>query len=528
MLGGLHIEMAAWKAVGTWLEQSGWSEALTLSDVATAGRAESYLNAAHLTRTRYAHEVTAAALYILQQDAYEDYLIQQTSSGRPQPFEDWCVKMRESNPQFMYWSLVLELELTVLSFLRSIRSSSFKDYVDALERLIPWFFALNRTNYARWLSVHIKDMRELEFKHPQLAVDFTAGKFTFQKTKNPFSALPLDQAHEQNNETVKGDGGAIGLTENPQALRRWMVGGPETARVVHEFEDVALKNDAERHGHHEQTKGVQCRFKIHVEALVDTMSGPGNPFAEESKDLISLSTKDIADPATVKTLYEVKDIGKSQYESFVKERLVEQTKSCTESITHNKLTLFKDRKTVLHTPSSTAKLRSAKSDCQLFARLYIGCQNRGGNLDEFFCHENQPSPPSLSDRGRLRGGSKSDLIKCFDRLHEPMEKNSEPLVTAAIFDGAALVQMLKPGDQKTFQEYSEKVFIPYIENWLAKTDRADVVWDIYDKQSLKSTLREKRGIGNRRRVMRTVAIPRNWQNFLRVDANKTRVIPHAV
>ena len=34
-----------------------------------------------------------------------------------------------------------------------------------------------------------------------------------------------DRAHEQNNAAVKGDGGAVGLTENPAALHRWMVSG---------------------------------------------------------------------------------------------------------------------------------------------------------------------------------------------------------------------------------------------------------------------------------------------------------------
>ena len=52
-----------------------------------------------------------------------------------------------------------------------------------------------------------------------------------------FSAIAIDQAHEQNNAHVKGDGGAVGLTENPSALRRWMVSGPEMARVIGEFED---------------------------------------------------------------------------------------------------------------------------------------------------------------------------------------------------------------------------------------------------------------------------------------------------
>ena len=50
------------------------------------------------------------------------------------------------------------------------------------------------------------------------------------------SALAIDQAHEQNNASVKDDGGAVGLTENPAALRRWMVSGPEMARVIAEFQ----------------------------------------------------------------------------------------------------------------------------------------------------------------------------------------------------------------------------------------------------------------------------------------------------
>ena len=44
---------------------------------------------------------------------------------------------------------------------------------------------------------------------------------------NKFSRMPIGQAHEQNNQLVKGDGGAVGLTENLVAFRRWMIAGPE-------------------------------------------------------------------------------------------------------------------------------------------------------------------------------------------------------------------------------------------------------------------------------------------------------------
>ena len=60
-------------------------------------------------------------------------------------------------------------------------------------------------------------MAELANKHPDVFTEFSNGHFTVQKTKRMFSAIPLDQAHEQNNAYVKGNGGAIGLTDNATA-----------------------------------------------------------------------------------------------------------------------------------------------------------------------------------------------------------------------------------------------------------------------------------------------------------------------
>ena len=48
--------------------------------------------------------------------------------------------------------------------------------------------------------------------HPDVYESFFKGEFTVLKTGGAFSAIPIDQAHEQNNAAVKGDGGALGLT----------------------------------------------------------------------------------------------------------------------------------------------------------------------------------------------------------------------------------------------------------------------------------------------------------------------------
>ena len=106
-----------------------------------------------------------------------------------QSFEHWCSERSVSCPQFKYWSLTMELELTILVFLRSLRQSDFELYVDSLQALIPWFFALDRTHYSRWLTVHLNDMKSLKSINPLVAGMFEEGKFTIKKSNRLFSAI---------------------------------------------------------------------------------------------------------------------------------------------------------------------------------------------------------------------------------------------------------------------------------------------------------------------------------------------------
>lgn len=115
-----------------------------------------------------------------------------------------------------------------------------------------------------------------------------------EKSKHAFSAIAIDHAHEQNNASVKGDGGAVGLTENPSALRRWMVSGPEMARLIGEFESSIMEQDNDC-SHHEQKKHTQIAFARNVKALSGAMEEMGNPFTEDSSDLLVLDSRNIAD-----------------------------------------------------------------------------------------------------------------------------------------------------------------------------------------------------------------------------------------
>ena len=198
MMGGLHVEMASLKMIGHWLDENGWDSALVHADITTRGRADGILKAAHITRSRYAHQVSACALYILQRKAYKEYTASRDSS-------DIDFEKSDHHPQFQFWATVLQLELTVLELVRSIREGNVLLYVEALGKLTPWMFALDLTNYCRWLPVHIRDLLILKEKHPSVFAEFVRGKFVVQKTQHFFSLIALDHNHEQENEIIKGD-----------------------------------------------------------------------------------------------------------------------------------------------------------------------------------------------------------------------------------------------------------------------------------------------------------------------------------
>ena len=320
MFGGLHIEMASLKTVGDWLKGSGWVQALVQAEIATAGTVDSFLRAAHVTRTRRAHQVTVAALYILKHRAYASYCLSCSRDGQAVlGFKEWCHQKEQVCPQFQYWSTVMELELCVMVYVRSLHQASFQMYLDALTELVPWFHALDHTNYARWIPVHLRDMAELSRMHPEVAKEFSDGKFTVRKTNRVFSAIAIDQAHEQNNAHIKGEGGAVGLTDNPSALRCWMVAGPEVARVIEEFHDQQHHCGGERDTcHYDQTPSVQAAFAKDVCSLVSVIDDLGNPFEEESTDLLVLDTKEISDHTSVEAVRNVRRIGKSNFKHLPK------------------------------------------------------------------------------------------------------------------------------------------------------------------------------------------------------------------
>ena len=171
--------------------------------------------------------------------------------------------------------------------------------------------------------------------------------------------------------------------------------------------------------------------------------------------------------------------------------------------------------------ASKSETKLLKKDCNLFSRLFICCQNRQCDLQEFFKHENQTFPASLSNKGKLHTCTKSDLIDVLQSKVTLPETKTESDVL--IVDGATLVNTVAPRTPKTFEEYAREDILLQVEYYSTKHKRTDIIFDVYHQSSLKAEARCKRGKAIRKRVTATSKTPSNWQSFLRDSSNKTEL-----
>ena len=84
---------------------------------------------------------------------------------------------------------------------------------------------------------------------------------------------------------------------------------------------------------------------------------------------------------------------------------------------------------------------------------------------------------------------------------------TQPVADVVTLDGTAIVQMLQPRTARTFVEYLSTVYAPYILKHLETARRADLIWDVYQDDLMKRSLREKRGSGQRRNILASTRIP---------------------
>ena len=121
----------------------------------------------------------------------------------------------------------------------------------------------------------------------------------------------------------------------------------------------------------------------------------GNPFLETSSDILVLDTRDIVEKSGVYNVYRMESQGCQQYYNVY----------ANGSWSHGEeqYTLHPHKRQMT---TSSGLVSSLKINRNIYSRLFVTSQFRDGNLNDYFSHKNQPCPPSVSARGKLKLGPK--------------------------------------------------------------------------------------------------------------------------
>ena len=221
------------------------------------------------------------------------------------------------------------------AYLDDLRSEEDSRYVIKLAELtkmyVSWLERLGIEQLSRVRSTTLKTRILAQF--PDIS-EYKEGR-DILLAFNKDIGLSLKKAYNYN---YNGDGGAIGLTQNPELLQRWMIAGPEVARIICEFESYLKQHHNLFEGtcHHEQSKATQTAFTNHVKAMVEVMEEMGNPFADNGSELYRTDTKEVLGEDAIYSVNNIEKIGQDQYEEYIASCLVGD-KPISDPIKKNKL-----------------------------------------------------------------------------------------------------------------------------------------------------------------------------------------------
>ena len=220
--------------------------------------------------------------------------------------------------------------------------------------------------------------------------------------------MALDQVHEQNNEFIKGVGGATHLVNrsDESALIRWELCGSELAKMISDFEDLSKKGGGAStiKKHHEDNESFRSRFSKDLNQVITGFCC--NPF--DLSFLTAINNTNITFPEEVsQTTLSICDAGEEQFQQFWNDRLIQvkipinATIKCYKFKLPGKLQTSNNAKYPPLNQSMITKLRSA-------------CNYRNCLVLDLFTSEIFGVAQSISENSiQLYHGTKSDILKRF-------------------------------------------------------------------------------------------------------------------
>ena len=423
-------------------------------------------------------------------------------------FKEFKEEQSASSKLFVYWEEYNAIVNLLLHFIQAERTGDWKLHLSAVAAMTPYFFAMDRHNYARWLPVYLANMHQIESKHPRVYVEFMRGNHVICRSSHPFSQFSTDTA-----------------------LQRWFLTSHERAAITSSLKSMyaVLTEDRVGASHKEFSKNGVLRDEGDVQKLINcfTSNAMTDPFSNEAGgELFNFATGVLLPTNVADNLLSSTVKGREQMDMFVKQHLETSEVNFWDLVLNLKVKSF----------STMAKKANVKvddrvitvsADRDFFGRLLIAANTQEINLKEVLSYKLSSVPFALAHQdGSIRKTTKSVLAKMLEDQVEvqPHLSPATALETVHILDEMAIVQMMKSAGASTFGELASKYYTA-ITAPLAQSSCKEVhmVFDQYWATSIKGGERSRRGSSNSLEVYihgPSTPIPKQWAKYITNLQNK--------
>lgn len=523
LMGNFHLELAFYGAIGTFLADSGIEYLLTESGILGEGSVSGFIKGKFYNRCSRIHQILAAVMERALFKRYLDFLTDEEETlvqeicSYSSTTAEYCQTVTETTllknildryENFLhdniegkygstaaYWACYVYLINRVHRTLqRAVRTNDVDLYIRVLVCVNEVFFALNRPNYARWSSLFLCKLRELD---PTARAILDGGALSVRRTKKSYARCAVDLALEQtvNRDAASPMKGITFFRNSESAFRRWSVSLAQRGMAMSELRQMAGLQMGEEPMMQLRRWRIK-RDNEDMDGLAKTVDNTCNPFASSAPtSLVNLATGKITKEETEKFLLDTLSRGRRLREKFEEECATDSSRFLKPVARIKMLNFAAENIHVNEAKSTLRKMKAAEGVRDVFGRILAleDMNNDKLNLKNILSYPITSVPLSLahSDGTPLKT-DKATLTKALESKQQTvLAHNSLPQIKATIIDGGNILhETLGKHNKSTYATMARDLLVKICSSY---GEEIHLVLDKYKSPSIKDSERTMRG-----------------------------------
>ena len=396
-----------------------------------------------------------------------------------------------------YWLMYVDMVSILKRFIKAERAGKWMEHLAAIQHMLPYIVAAKHTNYMSCLPLYLKEMRDLEEKHPAVYNNFIRGRFTVHRTEGRFNGVWTDMALEQTYNKEGKTSLVKGISQNPGAREKYIKSAPFLSHVSESVKAMAQLENKRTSSHHH---GASCSQAREEQTLVETIrkvvtEKMVNPFTTTNhSDLLNIAS---GEKAPSNDLIATRELGLEAMEKAEEDN--------SNKLVPPKLITFSTKKSAASKAQTLVKIYQDESSVSRALCFFQSSEEH--TREAAFSHEWTAYPSSLFEVDprveqdyAMRKGAKSDYLTALMSLvtpevSQPSSLPASNLRSVFLVDAMAFVNRFQYLGAKTFADITQRYVMRILSLMPSNCTFVNVVGDRYDigeDKSLKGDERQRR------------------------------------